>query len=109
MIRSRQKGEISRATVGCADQMQPPAEEFLLFCDTIAAKVGPTHFATAPRPHSFADGYRHTVDNIGVSRACQFEQSFHTQLKKGFVFMQLTVEPRNTQATPSGNVSDLAH
>src|SRR5438874_5589896 len=46
--------------VWCADQVQAPAKELLLFGSAVATVFASTHLFTAPRPHAATDGYRQT-------------------------------------------------
>ena len=51
-----------------ADQVQPPAEELLLFRGAVAAIGASSHLVAAPGAHAATDWHGHAIDHKDVSR-----------------------------------------
>src|SRR5438128_1195875 len=97
MISRRQQFKRRWQPLWGTDQMQAPAEEFLVFSGTITTIVAPAHLSAATGTDSFAHGHRQTVCHKYLMTLKHTAQDHQYPRQPLSQWVQPPIEARDTQ------------
>ncbi len=98
MVGGRQQVKTDGNPFRRTHQMQPPAEELLVFGGTVTAEFPSPHFLAAPSTHALTDGQRQTVNDEGFSMSKHLPNQSDHPVEPFAQCVQLPVEARDAQA-----------